>query len=269
MKNRSYNKGLKNVANWGYWKGTDQYSWGTKRQNSPYFEALTGTCTSMSRESSDTNAFPPDRSGWAWCIPLHNETMSVGIVMRQDLATEKKKAMGSVSPVDSYKENLKLAPNALKILGKGELVTELKYASDWSYSASAYSSPYVRIAGDAGCFLDPYFSSGVHLAYASGLSAAMTICASLNGDCDELSAAKWHSNKVTEGYTRFLLVVMVAMRQIRGGDEHVLSEWDDDGFDTAFDAFRPGKALSVWSLSRKVPDLFCSHPRNRRCRYGQ
>lgn len=42
LKNRKYNQGLKNVASWGYWSGTGQYAMGTKRQNQPYFEALTG-----------------------------------------------------------------------------------------------------------------------------------------------------------------------------------------------------------------------------------
>ncbi|KAL9114949.1 MAG: hypothetical protein Q9227_001192 [Pyrenula ochraceoflavens] len=171
--------------------------------------------------------------------------MSVGIVMRQDLSTEKKKAMGSPSGLEFYKESLKLAPNCLGILGDAELTTNVKQASDWSYSASEYSSPYCRIVGDAGCFIDPYFSSGVHLALASGLSAALTIQAARKGDCNELTAAKWHTNKVTEGYTRFLLVVMSAMKQIRRQDEPVLSDWDEDGFDTAFEAFRPiiqGKA---------------------------
>ncbi|KAH8804523.1 CrpH protein [Xylogone sp. PMI_703] len=221
LKNRKYNQGLKNVASWGYWKGTGKYAVGTAREGQPYFEALT------------------DASGWCWCIPLHNGTMSVGIVMRQDMSTQKKKAMGSPSGVEFYKESLKLAPNALEIIGKAELVTEIKQASDWSYSASEYASPYTRIVGDAGCFIDPYFSSGVHLALAGGLAAAMTICASRNGDCDELTAAKWHSTKVAEGYTRFLLVVMSAMKQIRKQDEPILSDWDEDGFDVAFDAFRP------------------------------
>lgn len=45
LKNRSYNQGLKNVASWGYWSGTDQYGMGTRRQNSPFFEALTGIST--------------------------------------------------------------------------------------------------------------------------------------------------------------------------------------------------------------------------------
>ena len=44
MKNRKYNQGLKNVASWGYWTGTDKYAVGTKRENQPYFEALTGIC---------------------------------------------------------------------------------------------------------------------------------------------------------------------------------------------------------------------------------
>ena len=182
--------------------------------------------------------------------------MSVGIVTRQDLSTQRKKALGSPSPVEFYKESLKLAPSGWEFIRKGELVSDIKHASDWSYSASAYSSPYIRIAGDAGCFIDPYFSSGVHLAYASGLSAAMTICASMKGDCDELEAAKWHSTKVAEGYTRFLLVVMSATKQIRGGDEPILSDWDDDGFDVAFDAFRPSTALLLRTRFKRFAYLF-------------
>jgi flavine halogenase len=42
MKNRKYNQGLKNVASWGYWKGAGKYAVGTKRENQPFFEALTG-----------------------------------------------------------------------------------------------------------------------------------------------------------------------------------------------------------------------------------
>ena len=42
LKNRKVNVGLKNVASWGYWSGAGQYAMGTTRQNSPFFEALTG-----------------------------------------------------------------------------------------------------------------------------------------------------------------------------------------------------------------------------------
>jgi hypothetical protein len=40
---RTYNQSLKNVATWAYWRGTDQYSPGTKRADSPFFESLDGS----------------------------------------------------------------------------------------------------------------------------------------------------------------------------------------------------------------------------------
>ena len=42
LKNRHFNASLKNVAVWGYWRGVGSYGVGTKREGSPWFEALTG-----------------------------------------------------------------------------------------------------------------------------------------------------------------------------------------------------------------------------------
>jgi flavin-dependent dehydrogenase len=154
LKNRKFNQGLKNIANWSYWKNAGKYAPGTQREGQPFFEALT------------------DASGWCWLIPLHNGTTSVGIVQNQDAATAKKKAMGSPSQEDFYKESLKLAPKIEGILSGGEIIAPVKQASDWSYSATCYAAPNVRIVGDAGCFIDPYFSSGVHLALSGAMSAA-------------------------------------------------------------------------------------------------
>ena len=149
----------------------------------------------------------------------------------------------SASPKDFYLSSLKLAPNLSKLTEHGELVTDVKHASDFSYSSSSYASPYTRIVGDAGCFIDPYFSSGVHLALVSGLSAATTISAAIKGDCEEDVAANWHSTKVADGYARFLLMVLSAYRQIRSQDEDVLSEAGADNIDEAFALFRPSQTL--------------------------
>jgi len=248
LKNRRYNQGLKNVASWAYWTGGGTYGVGTHKVGAPYFEAL------------------KDASGWVWFIPLHNGTHSVGIVMNQAKATERKKAMDSPSSKEFYLENLNLVPGIQALLEKGEMVSEVKSASDWSYSASSYAFPHVRIAGDAGCFIDPFFSSGVHLALSSGLTAAVTICAAIRGDVTEKEAAQWHSSKVAEGYTRFLLVVLSSLKQIRGGDEPVLSDWDEKSFDRAFDHFRPiiqgtadadsEKKLSTEEISKTIDFCF-------------
>ena len=42
LKNRKNNQALKNIANWGYWKGAGKYGQGTSREGVPFFEALTG-----------------------------------------------------------------------------------------------------------------------------------------------------------------------------------------------------------------------------------
>jgi len=138
LKNRKHNQGLKNVASWGYWAGAQPYTpkMAQDKTNQPFFESLS------------------DASGWCWKIPLHNGTTSIGIVQNQETATQKKRDMGSPTSKEFYLESLKLAPSILDLLSKGELTTEIKSASDWSYSASSYAAPNVRIVGDAGCFID-------------------------------------------------------------------------------------------------------------------
>lgn len=42
LKNRKFNEGLKNIANWGYWKGGERYGKGTHKEGCPFFEALSG-----------------------------------------------------------------------------------------------------------------------------------------------------------------------------------------------------------------------------------
>ncbi|KJK64105.1 O-methyltransferase [Aspergillus parasiticus SU-1] len=221
LKNRTFNKGLRNVASWGYWKGGGVHGVGTHKEGAPYFEAL------------------KDASGWVWFIPLHNGTHSVGVVQNQEMATEKKRKMAEPSSKGFYLESLEFVPGIKELLSNAELISEVKSASDWSYSASSYAFPGVRIAGDAGSFIDPFFSSGVHLALSGGLSAATTIAAAIRGDCDETVAASWHDKKTSESYTRFLLVVSSALKQIRSQDEPVISDFDEQSFERAFDLFRP------------------------------
>ena len=191
--------------------------------------------------------------------------MSVGITMKQSLVAAKKKACGSPSTLEFYQHTLKETPGIAKLLQNACLQSkDLHSASDWSYSATEYAGSHLRIAGDAGCFIDPLFSSGVHLALNSGLSAAITICASLRGDCTEEAAMVWHSNKVGEGYTRFLLVVTSSLEQIYGREEHILNNLDEPGFDIAFDHFKPSMHSS-YSAIFQILALMCtilSHPRH-------
>ncbi|GLA99749.1 hypothetical protein AtubIFM57143_008447 [Aspergillus tubingensis] len=221
LKNRKFNDNFKNVANWAYWKTDNLYGLGTHMEGSPYFEAL------------------DDASGWAWFMPLHDGTRSVGVVQDQKLVTEKKRELGRPSTLDFYKQCVEKAPRTSKLLSGAEIVTTVRTASDWSYTASTYHIPNARICGDAGSFIDPLFSSGVHLAVTGGLSAAATIAASIRGDCDEETAGSWHSKKTVESYTRFFLAVSSATKQIREQYEPIIQDMEEEGFQRAFDLLRP------------------------------
>ncbi|KAI3063836.1 hypothetical protein CBS147353_8956 [Aspergillus niger] len=197
------------------------YGLGTHMEGSPYFEAL------------------DDASGWAWFMPLHDGTRSVGVVQDQKIATEQKRQLGRPSSLDFYKQCVEKAPRTRKLLSGAEIVTNVRAASDWSYTASTYHIPNARICGDAGSFIDPLFSSGVHLAVTGGLSAAATIAASIRGDCDEQTAGSWHTKKTVESYTRFFLAVSSATKQIREQYEPIIQDMEEEGFQRAFDLLRP------------------------------
>ncbi|KAJ7724393.1 putative halogenase [Mycena metata] len=214
LKNRKFNPAFKNTAFWGYWSGVGMYMPGTIRENAPFFEALS------------------DESGWAWFIPLHNGTVSVGVVMNEEVSRIKKsKYSGPDAGIEHYKTQLALAPGVVDLIGSGKLTTEVKTAADYSYSADAYGGPNFRIAGDAGAFIDPFFSSGVHLAYGAATSAATTIAASIRGHCTEEEAVKFHNASVRAAYSRFVVVVLMVYRQLHSQDLPVLAEMEEKNFD--------------------------------------
>jgi len=71
------------------------------------------------------------RDGWLWGIPLHDGTMSVGVVMHKD-SLSAKRAVG----IDTiYRQAIEDSPLLSKILRPGQLVSALKTETDYSYTA--------------------------------------------------------------------------------------------------------------------------------------
>jgi flavin-dependent dehydrogenase len=58
--------------------------------------------------------------------------------------------------------------------------TEVKHEADFSYSCTHYAGDRWLLAGDAGSFLDPVFSSGVQLALEAGEQAAKAVDTALS-----------------------------------------------------------------------------------------
>jgi len=150
--------------------------------------------------------------------------------------------------------------------GKGYLVSgSIRGSTDYSYAASQYAGDHYRIIGDAANFVDPFFASGVHIAMAGAMSAAITIQASMKGQVTEVEAQKWHAAKVGMSHTRFLFIVSGAYRQMKQQQRPLANDVNEDDFDRAFATFRPVIAglsdISTEFTDEKIEKVmdFCAH----------
>ncbi len=123
--------------------------------------------------------------GWFWFIPLSDTLTSVGAVVARDHAEMLRRDHDSVMRgfIDS-------CPLIKDLLSSATRVTEgpygrLRIRSDYSYINSRFWRPGLSLIGDAACFVDPIFSTGVHLATYSGLLAARSINTALRGELTE------------------------------------------------------------------------------------
>jgi halogenation protein CepH len=139
--------------------------------------------------------FPPPREGnifcsafkdgWFWYIPLSPTLTSVGAVVSKECAHLLKRDHEEV-----LMNFIASCPEISKLLTNAKRVTEGQYGQvrvrkDWSYSNERFWIPGLILVGDAACFIDPVFSSGVHLATYSALLAARSINSILSDGMDE------------------------------------------------------------------------------------
>jgi FAD-dependent halogenase len=127
-------------------------------------------------------------SGWFWYIPLSDELTSVGAVVPSELAD---RVQGNSE--QALAGLIAQAPIVRELLGEAKRVTEGQYGQirvrkDYSYRTTRFWRPGMALIGDAACFVDPIFSSGVHLATYGALLAARSINSTLAGTIDENTA---------------------------------------------------------------------------------
>ena len=192
LRSRRYHDVFKNIALWGYWKNTDRMATG--------------------REGDIAVGSIPN--GWIWAIPLHDDTMSIGVVIHKD-ALAAKRPLG-VSEI--YQQSLLESPLIKKIVENAELTSEIKTETDYSYTSEKFSGPGYFMVGDAACFLDPLLSSGVHLATFSAMLAAASLVSLRAGEINEVEAASFFEKGYRQAYLRFL-VFLSAFYDINRGKE--------------------------------------------------
>ncbi len=107
-------------------------------------------------------------SGWFWLIPISSELMSVGVVLPRNLYMQ----MPEGSPEERLAAAIADTPVVAELMRDARREWPVRVEKDFSYSASKYAGDRWILAGDAGSFLDPVFSTGVSIAMESGIEAA-------------------------------------------------------------------------------------------------
>lgn len=138
--------------------------------------------------------------GWMWAIPLHTGWMSVGAVVDSRLGQEGISALGR----DAYlRAQVAAAPRTAAMLAEATLVEGPHVLRDWSYASDAMAGDGWVIAGDAACFIDPLFSSGVHLALSAGVLAAAYVTTALRNPGLREAAAQAYFDTYSMQYRHF------------------------------------------------------------------
>jgi halogenation protein CepH len=175
---RRFNEFFKNLAIYGYFTGAER----------------------LAGELANNLFGAAFADGWFWYIPLHDDTMSVGAVI--DVRRWHDIVAGD--PEGTFHELISRCKPIASRLAHAKRVSPVRIIRDYSYDSTRFYGPGYLLAGDAACFIDPVFSTGVHLAclaaYLGGRAAAKIV----RGEADEAEALAAYDSSYRSAFDRYL-----------------------------------------------------------------
>ncbi len=144
------------------------------------------------------------RDGWFWAIPLDEKKTSVGVV-----STRKREEWKdpNFTPEVFFDNEVQRGEFLRELLENATPLDDFRVTADYTYSFSHFGGPRHLLLGDAACFIDPIFSSGVYIAMRSAEMAADAVLQARQ-EKRSLSAAD------TRRYTRRLKSNVRTMRRL-------------------------------------------------------
>ncbi|MGE0571300.1 MAG: NAD(P)/FAD-dependent oxidoreductase [Dehalococcoidia bacterium] len=203
--------------------------------------------------------------GWFWNIPLHNGLMSVGAVVDHRVGSEGIRQQG----LEAYFESqVAEAPHTALMLSAAHRTAPPAVIRDWSYAASQVVGDGWIVAGDAACFIDPLFSTGVHLALSAGVMAAAYVTTALTDSELAAAAGPVYKDLYYSQYDLFRQLARLFYSTNRSVDSYFWEARRITGFDDALSprsafiravAGQPPKGYERAVLARgDVPDALLS-----------
>jgi flavin-dependent dehydrogenase len=135
--------------------------------------------------------------GWMWVIPLAGGELSVGVV----------KARGKLEP-SVLEHEIAGSPLIQRMIAGAEKPTPIERVGNFSYKNTRPHGPGFVCIGDAACFLDPVFSSGVTLALLGAERMASLLSPALreqrSGDAELMQPLFDHMERAYQSFGRFI-----------------------------------------------------------------
>src|SRR4051794_23089953 len=140
---------------------------------------------------------------WAWIIPLKGGDVSIGAVFDQRLVEfPDEGALG-----DRLKKFLCVHPVGRELLEDAEWMDgDVHWRKGLPYYSTRYAGDGFTIVGDAGAFIDPFYSPGMDWISFTSVSSSELILAQLRGEAVEELVAR-HNRDFVRSYQRWFEAV--------------------------------------------------------------
>lgn len=123
---------------------------------------------------------------WFWLIPFHDGRTSVGATLH---APEVRRERGRASPEATFTTLRDAFEPARRLLAPAEPLFPIRAIADYSYRVRELSGDGWLAIGDASGFIDPLFSTGIHLAIKGARVACDHVERAL--DAGDTSRGRW------------------------------------------------------------------------------
>lgn len=138
--------------------------------------------------------------GWTWLIPLKDGITSVGAVVDSETG---RKMLSELGPHKFLTQQISKTNRSQSMLSRAMMVDGPHVVRDWSYTTEKMVGDNWILTGDAACFVDPLFSSGVHLALMSAVMAAAYIHAIRIDPTIRVAAGRVYEQLYRKEYAHF------------------------------------------------------------------
>lgn len=172
------------------------------RENDPLFNqfAVTAHFENVVRSHDPKTAdyihiyFLPVERGWAWQIPIDDETTSIGVVTEKSVFQESRRRKE-----EWFYEQVASAPDLARAMENAKQVDDFTTEADYSYAMRRFVGNGWMLVGDAARFVDPIFSSGISIAAECAKYAAQAVVQAIEtGDRSE-AALQPYEDRIKAG----------------------------------------------------------------------